>query len=373
MTMDKDPSLCQYLELTVHEILDLIPITPFCLLSLFMPLFLSKLITCPETKHDFLLHRIHHHPVYLSTLTLMKNEADYLLEWIEYHLLVGVERFFLVDNASSDNTTAIIQPYIALDLVRLKTYAGLHPQLAVYNKVLPMLRNETYWVAVIDIDEFIVPLEFHCIPPILHSLENEVGIFVHWVVYSSNGKEKKEEGLVIERFRAHASWNHQQNRFGKLISQPREVIQAHVHNSRYRSGTAVNLCNNKSQHRVNRKWPCHERMRINHYWTKSREEWIRKVARGQVYRYEKYNLSSFTMIDDDVRNDNVMDWYIPRVKANLVARNTFLPCHVVADPDYNENIQAVYQSANPKGIFSWMTAIIHYQQNNDMPGPAFRP
>jgi hypothetical protein len=68
----------------------------------------------------------------------------------------------------------------------------------------------------------------------------------------------------------------------------------------------------------------------------------------------------FTMIDDDVHNETVMDWYIPRVKANLAARNTFLPCHIVADPCYHENIQVTYQSPNPNGIFSWMTALIHY-------------
>jgi hypothetical protein len=256
----------------------------------------------------------------------MKNEADYLLEWIEYHLLVGIERFFLVDNNSSGNTIDIVQPYVELDVVRLRTYPGLHPQLTIYNMVLPTLRNESYWVAVIDIDEFIVPLEFHCIRPILHSLEHEVGIYLHWVVYSSNGKQKKEEGLVIERFRAHANWSHRQNRFGKLISRPGEVLSAHVHGSRYRSKSAVNLCQGKNARRTFKTGPCHERMRINHYWTKSREEWVRKVARGQVYPSNKYDLSLFTMIDDVVQNDTVMDWYIPRVKANLVMRNTFPPC-----------------------------------------------
>jgi hypothetical protein len=306
-------------------------------MALYSFFYLPKVPGLVLNKYSFYVHRTYHHPVYLSTLTLMKNEADYLLEWIEYHLLVGIERFFLVDNNSSDSTINIVQPYVELGIVRLRTYPGLHQQLKVYNMVLPTLRNDSYWVAVIDIDEFIVPLEFHCIPPISHSLEREVGIYVHWVVYSSNGKQRKEEGLVIERFRAHAIWNHRQHRFGKLISKPREILSAHVHGSRYRSKGAVNLCQGKYTGRAFKTKPCHERMRINHYWTKSREEWVQKVARGQVYRYRKYNLSLFTMIDDVVQNDTIMDWYIPRVKANLVMRNTYPPCHILLDPSAQAN------------------------------------
>jgi hypothetical protein len=354
--------------LTIREVLHLFPVVFFCLFSLLITQFLPRVFEPPRNRANFQIHWRCRHPVYLSTLTLIKNEADYLSEWIEYHLLVGVERFFLVDNDSSDNTTKVVQPYIALDLVRFRTYAGAHPQLAVYNMVLPTLRNESYWVAVIDIDEFIVPLESHCIPPILHSLEREVGIYLHWVVYNSNGKQKKEEGLVMERFRAHAAWNHPQHRFGKLISKPREVIVAHVHTSRYRSGSAVKLCPGKYAHHLLRIPPCHKRMRINHYWTKSREEWARKVARGQVFRSAKYNLSLFTMIDDVVRNDSVMEWYIPRVKANLAIRNTSPPCNLVADLQCDANIQNACQSAIPQGTFSWMTAMIQHQEKKNSGG-----
>jgi hypothetical protein len=340
----------------------------FSFFGLFAELFLQTLPELLGNKCTVRIHRRFPHPIYLSTLTLMKNEADYLLEWIEYHLLVGVDRFFLVDNNSDDNTTKIIQPYIELDIVRLRKYAGRHPQLPVYNNVLPTLRNESYWVAIIDVDEFIVPLEGHCIPHILHSLEREVGISVHWVVYGSNGKEKKEEGLVIERFRFHAIWNHPRHEFVKSITKPREVTQVHVHNSRYRSGRAVNLCQGKYAHRVHRNWPCHERMRINHYWTKSREEWIRKVDRGQVYRYSKYNLSLFNLIEDVVQNDTVMDWYIPRLKANLVVRNRYPPCHIELDPDYSESLQAAFQSGSANGSYSWIEEIIQYQRKNNISG-----
>ena len=38
---------------------------------------------------------------------IFKNEAAYLKEWIEYHRLLGVERFYFYDNESNDNTKEI--------------------------------------------------------------------------------------------------------------------------------------------------------------------------------------------------------------------------------------------------------------------------
>lgn len=35
---------------------------------------------------------------YLPICAIFKEEAPYLPEWIEFHRLMGVERFFLYDN-----------------------------------------------------------------------------------------------------------------------------------------------------------------------------------------------------------------------------------------------------------------------------------
>ena len=40
---------------------------------------------------------------YLAVCAIYRNEAPYLREWIEFHRLVGVERFFLYNNESTDD------------------------------------------------------------------------------------------------------------------------------------------------------------------------------------------------------------------------------------------------------------------------------
>ena len=41
----------------------------------------------------------------LTVTAMIRNSGPYLREWLEYHVLVGVEHFYLLDNASDDSTT----------------------------------------------------------------------------------------------------------------------------------------------------------------------------------------------------------------------------------------------------------------------------
>ena len=49
---------------------------------------------------------------YLSICAIYRNEAPYLREWVEFHRLAGVERFFLYDNRSTDEHREVLAPRI---------------------------------------------------------------------------------------------------------------------------------------------------------------------------------------------------------------------------------------------------------------------
>ncbi|MDR2769872.1 MAG: glycosyltransferase family 92 protein, partial [Rickettsiales bacterium] len=53
----------------------------------------------------------------LSIICMVRDEAPYLREWIEYHRLAGVSRFYLFDNESKDDIRRILQPYVDEGLV----------------------------------------------------------------------------------------------------------------------------------------------------------------------------------------------------------------------------------------------------------------
>ena len=53
----------------------------------------------------------------LAACTIYRDDAEYLPEWIEFHRLMGVERFFLYDNGSADDHEQVLAPYVAEGIV----------------------------------------------------------------------------------------------------------------------------------------------------------------------------------------------------------------------------------------------------------------
>ena len=55
----------------------------------------------------------------ISIISQFRDEAKYLKEWIEFHLLVGVDDFYLTNHLSVDNYLEVLQPYIDKGIVKI--------------------------------------------------------------------------------------------------------------------------------------------------------------------------------------------------------------------------------------------------------------
>ena len=134
----------------------------FSFFLLFSTLFLQgeDMTTTPQKKRFF-----------LSACALFKNEAKYLKEWLEYHLLIGVDHFYLYNLDSSDQFMKALAPYIERDIVTLvywHDYIGELPseetfkwalgmQIPAYENALHLrAKKETEWLVFLDVDEFLV-------------------------------------------------------------------------------------------------------------------------------------------------------------------------------------------------------------------------
>ena len=111
----------------------------------------SNVCPCDNSK------TYHHKKVYLSVCAIFKNEPD-IKEWIEYHRIIGVERFYLYDNDSQLNEKEILKPYIEKGIVVYKYLPGNQQQFVAYRDALYRYKNETIWMALIDLDEYILPI-----------------------------------------------------------------------------------------------------------------------------------------------------------------------------------------------------------------------
>ena len=93
----------------------------------------------------------------LAVVAILKNEAPYIKEWIDYHLLAGVDHFYLYDNESEDNLKAKLRPYIKNGIVTYTYYPGKMKQMVAYNEAIRNYKFECNYMAFIDADEFIFP------------------------------------------------------------------------------------------------------------------------------------------------------------------------------------------------------------------------
>jgi hypothetical protein len=54
-----------------------------------------------------------------------RDAAPYLAEWVEFHLLLGVEHFYLYNNNSVDDYKGALEPYIRAGVVSLAEWPAL--------------------------------------------------------------------------------------------------------------------------------------------------------------------------------------------------------------------------------------------------------
>jgi hypothetical protein len=89
---------------------------------------------------------------FLSILATFKNEATILREWVEHHLMQGVDHFYLIDNHSEDDYISVLQPY--KEVISLFSVKEMQKRVDNYNAVFEQVRNDINWLAVCDITQY---------------------------------------------------------------------------------------------------------------------------------------------------------------------------------------------------------------------------
>ena len=235
---------------------------------------------------------------YLTVCAIAKNEGAYFEEWIEWHKNLGVEKFYIYDNESTDNTKEVLKPYIESGLVEYRFFPGHRMQLAAYDDWFENYRLEANWLAVIDLDEFIVPKKDQTIPEFLKRFEDFSAVEINWLIYGSGGAKEKENGKVMERFKKHSHPNHILNKHVKSIINPRKVCCfIGSHEATRIIGDATDSHGNRITKCFHNRKPQQDVIRINHYAVKSYEEFLEKRARGRARTLGQRSLDYFAMFD----------------------------------------------------------------------------
>lgn len=246
---------------------------------------------------------------------IMKDEGPYLKEWLDFHILVGIKKFFLYDNGSTDNTLEILKPYIEQGIVEYHFFPGSKMQLPAYHDIIKNHTNDTRYLALIDLDEFLVPVNHKTVPEFLHTLpQNFAQLLVTWVIYGSAGHKTKPDGLLIENYKYHAlhTWGI------KAIINPRLLLEyTCLHQNAVAGWTIDNNGKKLGRAHQTKNPPAYNNLRLNHYFTKSYEEYMAKYRRGTAtgQSSEYRNAEKFKQFDRNEVYDDIMDKYIEQLHA----------------------------------------------------------
>eukprot|EP01025_Chloroclados_australasicus_P046387 TRINITY_DN5117_c0_g6_i1.p1 TRINITY_DN5117_c0_g6~~TRINITY_DN5117_c0_g6_i1.p1 ORF type:complete len:581 (-),score=13.16 TRINITY_DN5117_c0_g6_i1:1442-3184(-) len=98
----------------------------------------------------------------ISICGRFKNEAKYLLEWIAYHVNIGIDHFVMYNDASSDSYVEVLAPLIESGLVTLyqRENLSLIWEIGYHESVMKHCSDnhmaQSQWLLSLDLDEFVV-------------------------------------------------------------------------------------------------------------------------------------------------------------------------------------------------------------------------
>jgi hypothetical protein len=252
---------------------------------------------------------------YFAIQAMFLNEARYLREWIEFHRLVGAERFFLYDHESTDGGAELLAPYVEEGIVVLRDWP-VHPGLLEANQdCIERHRDDARWVAFMDIDEFIFSPTGAPVPEVLRQFDHLPGVGVPWAIFGTSGHETRPPGLVIENYTVRTN-QPRRIRWFKSIVDPSRVYRA-------RGPHVFGYTDDRLITPVPAFAPF-DQLRINHYWTKSKEEFIEKLSRpwahtGTAHQAPPERADTITADGRAIEDQTILQ-YLPALREALATR-----------------------------------------------------
>jgi len=235
---------------------------------------------------------------FLSTVSVFKNENDYIREWLEYHLMMGVDHMYLYDQDGGLDAMELLRPYEKTGLVTRHPWTHFdgtkHDKTThfwerdkshiAYSHCAMNYRKESHWIQKLDIDEFLVTNDgSNDLKDWVKTLDitRVKGYRVYRYNFGNNSHIEKPGGLITENFTSRESeysdykdsgngdflsdnryhfnshkWGYNFAKFGKVLTRPKDI---NIH--------------------------------INHYYTKSYEEYKKRqnVMRSRDTSWEVFN------------------------------------------------------------------------------------
>ncbi len=226
--------------------------------------------------------------------TMIKDESEYINEWISYYINLGVEHFFIYDNNSTDDLYKVLSSYINAGLVTLFFWPKSYGQWDAFNHAKFLVDGKAKFLGFFDIDEFLVLKNDENIYKFLIRL-NADQVLIPWKTFGYCGNYSKPKTLVTESY---LYANNNKVEHVKHFFRPESVINAGVHCSTPLNGAIVKMEDGEivSPNHICEN-PKYLNAQVNHYQTKSFEEFTERVSKGEAAPFVNKIVPPFSTID----------------------------------------------------------------------------
>lgn len=210
-------------------------------------------------------------------------ENRYAVEWVEHYNSLGVDKIFIYDNnriEDGEHLADVLHPYIEAGFVEITYWNGRQKQ--AYEDCYNRHNHEYGWMGFFDFDELVWIQDGRKAPDLLKGFDYADVLVMNWRTMTDNGLLRYEDKPVKERFTEGTGEDFTINRHvksfvrtginGISFNDPHcpnapKLMVVNVH------GISVKQVPIQNQ-------VIHDIARVDHYDTKTAEEWVAKNRRG---------------------------------------------------------------------------------------------
>ncbi|MCZ2224449.1 MAG: glycosyltransferase family 2 protein [Chitinophagales bacterium] len=216
---------------------------------------------------------------YLSICSVMLNEEDYVEDFVNFHKFLGVEHFYIFDK-SNDGLDKVLgkRDYVTL----IKAPKDMLHAVA-WQQGAQLTKTKSEWVAFIDCDEFLVPHTTLDLKELMSKYEAYSSLQPNWCLYGSSGHIEKPKENQLLAFTKRARKDHPINAHTQSIIKPKHVVNRATDDPHHfpllPGKVSVNENNVLIPNSPFSSPPSQNKIQINHYYTRSKEEVKIKLTR----------------------------------------------------------------------------------------------
>lgn len=258
----------------------------------------------------------------IAICAIGRMENRYAREWVEHYKQLGVSKIIIYDNYFGDEERLadVLGDYVESGLVVIKSVPNMPDyQCRAYNQCYMEYGSEYAWIGFLDFDEFLRWPGKKKIKTMFERYTEGNVLLINWRIMTDNGlvryddrplKERFTEAMPVDRC---VKYNIPEDNHVKCFVRG-GLTGVDFGNNPHCPKNDLMFINTKGE-RVERSpfTECdHSVMRIDHYWTKTAEEWRTKLRRGfpcsQQYtdRFRQKQESYFFAVNERTEEKEIM-------------------------------------------------------------------